>query len=108
MPPEIQELERRIVDGAAELPSSVRRSAASGSHTANALVDRFVRTVRERAYTLTDDDVCELGRAGMTDTEIFELTVAAAFGAARLRLVRALAVLEEARAEPARLDGGRA
>jgi len=49
--------------------------------------------VRERAYTTTDEDVGAVRRAGYSDDEIFEATVAAAVGAGLERLeagVRAL------------------
>jgi len=67
-----------------ELPTGV------GSNLA-----RLVDKIRSRAYTVIDDDVDALRRQ-FSDDELFELIIAAAFGAARERLDAARRVLEEA------------
>jgi len=54
-----------------------------------------VETVRRRAYHLTDQRLEELADAGWTDGQVFELTAAAAFGAARRRLDAGLTALGE-------------
>jgi hypothetical protein len=38
----------------------------------------YLEKVRERAYTVTDDDVRQLKDAGLSEDEIFEQTVAVA------------------------------
>jgi alkylhydroperoxidase family enzyme len=56
-------------------------------------LETWVTKVRERAYATTDEDVAALGRAGYTEEEILEITVAAALGAGLARFeagVRAL------------------
>lgn len=58
----------------------------------------FVETVAANAWRVTDADVDALKRAGHSDDAIFELTAAAALGAAIMRLERGLIVLEESRA----------
>ena len=46
----------------------------------------YVSKVRDASYRITDDDVWALRGAGCTEEEIFEITVAAATGAALQRL----------------------
>jgi alkylhydroperoxidase family enzyme len=41
-------------------------------------LDDYLAKVRERAYTVTDEDVQALKDAGVSEDEIFEQTVAAA------------------------------
>ena len=55
----------------------------------------WVNKVALHAYRTTDGDVEKLRSSGYSEDEIFELTIAAAHGAARARLERALAVLSE-------------
>ena len=54
---------------------------------------RYVDTVARHAYKVTDGDVAELQRGGSSDDVLFEVTVAAALGAALGRLERGLAAL---------------
>lgn len=49
--------------------------------------------VGSESYRVTDADIDALRAAGHSDDEIFELTVSAAVGAARVRLERGLAAL---------------
>jgi hypothetical protein len=53
----------------------------------------YVDKVAQHAYKVTDEDVVTLERAGNSDDALFELTVAAALGAALLRLECGLAAL---------------
>lgn len=46
----------------------------------------YVEKVAKNAYKVTDDDVDRLREAGYSEDAIFELTLAAALGAARVRL----------------------
>jgi alkylhydroperoxidase family enzyme len=48
----------------------------------------YVAKVRDHSYRIADGDVSALTAAGLTEDEIFELTVAAAVGAA-LRVLNA-------------------
>jgi len=57
--------------GAAELPDDLRP---------------YVEKVARNAYKVTDEDVDALRAAGYSDDAVFELTLAAALGAARMRL----------------------
>ena len=58
----------------------------------------YVGKVAEHAYRITDEDVEALKRAGHSEDAIFEITAAAALGAAIMRLERGLIVLHESRA----------
>jgi len=55
----------------------------------------YLDKVTRHAYKVTDDDVARLRAAGYDEDAIFEATLAAALGAARLRLRKGLAALEE-------------
>ena len=55
----------------------------------------YLDKVTRHAYKVTDDDVARLRAAGYDEDAIFEATLAAALGAARLRLRNGLAALEE-------------
>jgi alkylhydroperoxidase family enzyme len=86
------ELERRILDGPGALDPQIRRQASDGRPLE--AVASFAGKVRLHAYEVTDADVQELLASGYSEDQVFELTVAAAYGAARRRLdvgVRALA-----------------
>jgi alkylhydroperoxidase family enzyme len=53
----------------------------------------YVDKVARNAYRVTDDDVDALRAAGYSEDAIFELTLAAALGAARARLDAGLAAM---------------
>ena len=53
----------------------------------------WVEKVARHAYRTTDEDIESLKAAGYSEDQIFELTVAAALGASRARLERALGTL---------------
>jgi alkylhydroperoxidase family enzyme len=55
----------------------------------------LVQKIRSRAYTVTDQDLDAL-RDRYTEEQLFEIVVAAAFGAAQERLTAARRALEEA------------
>ena len=56
----------------------------------------YVRLVEQHAYRVTEDQVTALRTEGMSDDGVFELTVAAALGAAQRRLEDGLALLDSA------------
>ena len=56
------------------------------------LIDKVART----AWKVTDDDVAAVKRAGLSEDEIFELVVCAAFGESSRQLTSALAALDTA------------
>jgi alkylhydroperoxidase family enzyme len=55
----------------------------------------WVEKVARHAYRTTDEDIESLKAVGYSEDQLFELTVAAALGAARARLERALGTLGE-------------
>lgn len=90
-----------VLDSAGHTTSALRRAVfvrASRPHPpANeelpAALATYVDKVAHHAFKVTDRDVAELLRAGHSDDAVFELTVAAALGAALGRLDRGLAAL---------------
>jgi alkylhydroperoxidase family enzyme len=54
---------------------------------------QYVDAVARHAYRVTDADVAALQRSGQSDDSIFEITVAAAVGAAMHRLTRGMMAL---------------
>ena len=56
-------------------------------------MDAYLAKVRNRAYTVTDADVEALKKAGATEDEIFEQTVAAAIEQGLRRLDKAAEVI---------------
>jgi alkylhydroperoxidase family enzyme len=59
---------------------------------ARALIDKVARN----AWKVTDEDVDAAKRAGLSEDEIFELVVCAAFGQSSRQLTSALAALDAA------------
>ena len=59
----------------------------------------YVDKVALHAYKVTDADIAALQRAGTADDTLFEVTVAAAVGAALGRLERGLAALRGSRGD---------
>lgn len=56
----------------------------------------YVDLVARHAYRVTDEDVAALKQAGYSEDAIFEITAAAALGAAVVRLERGLIALHDA------------
>jgi alkylhydroperoxidase family enzyme len=81
----LQELRRRLLERPGTLDPAIRQAAAKGTDLPEELA-HYVDTVRRHAYEVTDGDVRALLDAGYSEDQIFELTVAAAYGAARDRL----------------------
>lgn len=78
-------LRRTILEHARETPGAKGNLPPSLSH--------YVDTVARHAYKVTDADVASLQQAGQSDDSLFEITVAAAVGAALHRLDRGMAAL---------------
>jgi alkylhydroperoxidase family enzyme len=100
----MEDLRRRLLEVPGALDQQVRRDASEGGPVPPAL-EAFVDKVRRHAYTVTDADVHDLLEAGYSQDQIFELTVVAAFGAAKERLhvgLEALAEVAETAHRPAR------
>jgi alkylhydroperoxidase family enzyme len=81
-------------DADLELRRAVASVAAGGSDELPEELRPYVDKVARNAYTVTDEDVEALRAAGYSDDAIFELTLAAALGAARIRLDAGLAAMD--------------
>jgi alkylhydroperoxidase family enzyme len=57
-------------------------------------LERWVEKVARHAYTTTDEEIVALRAAGYSEDQIFEITVAAALGAAQARAECALGALK--------------
>ena len=66
---------------------------AQPTREAPAAARRYVGTVRRHAYRVTDADVEALRRSGLSEDEIFEITVSAAVAAGLERLDAGLRTL---------------
>ena len=85
----------RVLTGPGAASPAARRAAFENQGVdskARALIDK----VATRAWTVTDEDVHATKQAGVSEDEIFELTVAAALGHATRQLDAALAALDAA------------
>jgi hypothetical protein len=70
-----------VLDARAVTDPTLRAAAARGAELPEPWLT-YPSTVRDASYRITDADVERLGAAGCTEDEIFEITVAAAVGAA--------------------------
>ena len=93
----IDKVQARVLDGPGRLLAARRRLAFEGRPLGDDLADAFVGNIHRHAYEITGDDVEALRRAGWSEDQIYELSVAAAFGAARHRLDAGLRALGAAR-----------
>jgi alkylhydroperoxidase family enzyme len=101
----VRDLERRVLEQPGTLDPAIRRAAARGTGVppdAAAYVDK----VRRHAYLTTDGDVDALRAAGYSEDQIFEITVAAAYGAGAERLRSGLDALGGPPASAHLADGG--
>jgi len=80
-------------DTPAELRQAVLERAGGLRDGVPPELQPYVDTVARHAYKVTDSDVQALQRSGHSDDALFEITVAAAVGAALHRLDRGLAAL---------------
>jgi alkylhydroperoxidase family enzyme len=96
----VEEMERRIVAGPGAVDAALRAAAVIGASVGDPLMEGYLEKVRREAYAVTDHDLGALRSAGWTEEQIFELTVAAAFGAGRRRFVSGMGALREALATP--------
>lgn len=94
--PKLDALRAAILDGPGVLPAEVRRAAAVDDGVPEPFT-AYVDAIHRHAYRITDATVAGLGEAGADDDAVFEISVAAAYGAARIRLDAGLAALRAAR-----------
>jgi alkylhydroperoxidase family enzyme len=98
----VQAITDAVVAGPGQTPSELRRAVlARASRLAGARSGApapppfggYVDKVVQHAYKVTDADVAALKSAGSTEDAVFEVTAAAALGAALGRLERGMAAL---------------
>jgi len=87
-----------LVKDVLEQPGTVApelRRAAKGNRAADLPPElvAYVDKVERHAYKVTDEDVAALKEAGYSEDQLFEITIAAAVGAAMRRLEAGLAPL---------------
>jgi len=87
-----------VLESGAVTSPELRRAAFDGvsGELGEGSLAAYVVKVRDHAYRVTDADMVALREDGLSDDAIFELTVAAALGAADRRLVAGLALLDPA------------
>ena len=78
-------LRQAVFESAGEVEPAVRQAAGTGVDVP-APWTAYVAKVRDASYRITDADLAALKGAGCTEEQIFEVTVAAAQGAALHRL----------------------
>ncbi|HWU21608.1 MAG TPA: hypothetical protein VN088_08785 [Nocardioides sp.] len=81
----IEALRTALYDGPGAVAAEVRRAAGSRADVPAAWAG-YVDRVHDASYRIGDGDVAALRAAGHSEEEIFEVTVAAATGAALHRL----------------------
>ena len=74
-------------------PIEELRALADAAPKPTAALEPYLAKVRERAYTVTDDDVEELKRSGLSEDDIFIATVAVAIDEGLRRLDAAVEVI---------------
>jgi hypothetical protein len=78
-------LRSRLLYGPGVVEPALRQAAFNGDPMPASLA-ALVEKIRFRAYQVTDRDVADALAAGWTESQLFELTVAAAAGAGFQRL----------------------
>ena len=97
----LRKLEARLLDGPGATAPEMRRAVADGDPIDDPLVDGYLEKIRRHAYRITEADIDEMTAAGWDEDRIFELSICAAFGAARLRRRAGLDAVEAARTSEA-------
>ena len=91
----LDELNAAVLHGPGVLPAEVRQAAARNDGVQDGF-ETYVETIHRHAYRITDAMVSDLATRTDDDT-VFEISVAAAYGAARDRLDAGLQALRAAR-----------
>ena len=89
-------LQAAILDANDAVTSAQTRRAAADRGDVPEPFAGYVDTIHDHAYQVSDRAVSGLRAAGAGEDEVFEVTVSAAFGAARARLEAGLAAVRDA------------
>ena len=82
-----------LLNSAGATPAELRQAVAQGNPPPELM--SLVQKIRARAYTVTDEDLDRL-RSRYSEEQLFEIIVAAAFGAAQDQLAAVRRALEDA------------
>ena len=83
----VLELHRAVLESPGHSDPSMRQAVFCGTEESlPAPVSTYVEKVREQSYRITDRDIEAMKGAGLCEDVVFEITVAAALGAANRRL----------------------
>jgi hypothetical protein len=85
-------LRRAVFESPGATGPAIRQAVGAGDPVPEPW-ETYAEKVREQSYRVTDADIAALKAAGRTEEEIFEVTVAAATGAALRRLDAGLRAL---------------
>src|SRR5918994_97817 len=81
----VEAMRRAIFQSAGSTEPAIRMAAGSGSDLPDP-AGSYAAMVRDQSYRITDTVFAGLAAAGLSDDAIFEITLAAAVGAALQRL----------------------
>jgi len=96
----VKRLTAAVLESRGETPPELRRAiAAHRMSDVPTALRSYVEKVSQHAYKVSDDDIAALKRAGYSEDQIFEVTAAAAVGAALARMEKGLSALEDSRGE---------
>jgi hypothetical protein len=93
----IDALRAAVFDGPGVVAPDRREAAARNADVPPPFAS-YVDAIHRHAYRITDDTVAELRAAGASEEEVFEMTIAAAYGAAFERFDAGLRALRSAHA----------
>jgi hypothetical protein len=94
--PLVKALREAVFRSPGECAPDLRQAAGNGAVLPEPWAV-YAEKVREHSYRITDADVAGLKGAGCTEEQIFEITIAAATGAALRRLDAGLAAVRGVR-----------
>lgn len=92
---DVAAIESSVLQPDGRTPRDLRLAAFRGDELPNAW-SSYVYKIRDESYRISDEDIQQLGHAGCAEDAIFEVTIAAAVGAARLGLEAGLRALSQA------------
>lgn len=90
-----------LLRGPGQLSPTTRQALALGTEVPEPL-GAYAQKLRRHAYRVTDDDILALRRAGFSEDQIFEATLAVALGSASICIdagLRALKTVESGERE---------
>ena len=93
-----REATARVISGDGRASVADRKAAFANTDvpaSARALIDKVTKT----AWKVTDEDIAAAKAAGVSEDQLFELTVCASMGQATRQLDAAMAALDEATKE---------